>query len=431
MQFHLSHEQTSAIDQICDIFLHSPEPDHKVAVLTGPAGTGKTTVVAELIRQIKMQSPLSCVSLGATTHRAAKVLRDVTGEMVETVHFMFKISPSVTKYGKEILNSSGICSIPHGTIVIIDESSMLGNQLLQAISPIIKSKYLKILFVGDPFQLPPPVDTCSIFDGTIPTYSLTEIHRQKEGNPILDKADEFREFIEGTRRELPNINTAINSRGEGIHVLSHGEFVTQFVRKYSDYSAGAEVDIPLCTFTNESAVNYNNIIRKSAYFLEDTILPFYPNERLISNAIVMEHGKPTLANNEVIHVKEYTEATYHSIPGYQVTVDGDYNRFTRSHTKKVFVPISQSAADIVLNKYKKIAVKNKSKLDWVAYYAIKNGLADLRPPFAGTTHKAQGGTFPAVFIDITNINKCKSLTTRARLIYVALTRATHNVYINS
>ena len=80
---------------------------------------------------------------------------------------------------------------------------------------------------------------------------------------------------------------------------------------------------------------------------------------------------------------------------------------------------------------KALAIKSKSKTGWQAYYKIKNSLADLRPPFAGTTHKAQGGTFPAVFIDKTNINKCKNRATRARLFYVALTRASENVYINS
>ena len=90
-----------------------------------------------------------------------------------------------------------------------------------------------------------------------------------------------------------------------------------------------------------------------------------------------------------------------------------------------------TAADKILKEEKAIATQSKSKKGWQAYYKIKNSLADLRPPFAGTTHKAQGGTFPAVFIDKTNINKCKNPATRARLFYVALTRASKNVYINS
>jgi len=95
------------------------------------------------------------------------------------------------------------------------------------------------------------------------------------------------------------------------------------------------------------------------------------------------------------------------------------------------VPISKHAADKVLNEHKKHAIKSKSKSEWVSFYNVKNALADLRPPFAGTTHKAQGGTFPAVFIDRMNINKCKDAWTRARLLYVALTRASEHVYINA
>ena len=85
----------------------------------------------------------------------------------------------------------------------------------------------------------------------------------------------------------------------------------------------------------------------------------------------------------------------------------------------------------MLNEYKATAIKSKTKPNWEKFYNLKNSLADLRPPFAGTTHKAQGGTFPAVFIDRLNINKCRDSATKARLLYVALTRASKNVYINS
>ena len=99
--------------------------------------------------------------------------------------------------------------------------------------------------------------------------------------------------------------------------------------------------------------------------------------------------------------------------------------------KTVFSPKTKVAADKVLDVWKKQAKADKSKQGWVEYYKLKNLLADLRPPFAGTTHKAQGGTFPAVFIDKLNINKCRNKITKARLFYVALTRAKENVYVNS
>ena len=426
-----SQDQINAVDNICDKLIDSNPKSHAIAVLTGSAGTGKTTVVREIINKINTDSPLTTIKLCATTHRAATVLENIAKAPVTTGHALFKLRPSVTKYGKEALTNAGICKVPHESVVIIDESSMIGNQFLKAIVDIVKERALKLLFVGDPFQLPPPTDICSIFDGSLYTFKLTTVHRQAGGNPVLEKANEFREYMEGVRDIEPTLETDINSKGEGIHVLPHSDFVAKFVQKYIDYSAGAEIDIPLCTYTNESAINYNSMVRKAAYFLENTIEPFYKGERLITNSAVMHGDKVILTNNETVYVNDYAKGESYGIPGYFVSLTGAYNDYTQSNRKKVFSPKTKAAADKVLKKEKTLAVKSKSKTGWQAYYKIKNSLADLRPPFAGTTHKAQGGTFPAVFIDKLNINKCKNPATRARLFYVALTRASENVYINS
>ena len=427
-----SQDQINAIEGICAELVHGASPNyHSIAVLTGSAGTGKTTVVKELINKVETESPITTIALCATTHRAATVLENITSQKVTTAHALFKLRPTATKTGKEVLTQTSKCDIPVGSLVIIDEASMIGNEFLKAIVDIVKDKFLKILFIGDPFQLPPPKDKCSIFDGSLYTFKLTTIHRQAGGNPVLDKANQFREYMEGIRLEEPVIETCINPKGEGIHILSHEDFISKFVAKYMDYSAGAEVDTPLCTFTNESAISYNNMVRKAAFFLDDIIEPFYKGERLISNSAVMEQDKTILTNNEIVHVQSFQEGTAHDIPGYYITVHGTYDKYLRSSTKKVFSPKTRYAADSVLHELKKEAIRKKCKQTWKEFYAVKNSLADLRPPFAGTTHKAQGGTFPAVFIDKININKCKDKATRARLFYVALTRASENVYINS
>jgi exodeoxyribonuclease-5 len=431
MSFQFSQDQLDAVNGICNQLLDPNTKSHVLTVLTGSAGTGKTTVVGELISQIAQQSPTTKSAICATTNRAATVLQNIVNGPVTTGYSLFKLRPAITKYGKESITNAGICDIPKEAVVIIDESSMIGNKFLKAIVDIVKERNLKLVFVGDPFQLPPPSDICSIFDGSLSMYSLTQVHRQLGGNPVLEKANEFREYIEGIRDTEPTLETDINSKGEGIHILPHADFVSKFVQKYIDYSTGAEVDIPLCTYTNESAINYNSMVRKAAYFLEDTIEPFYEGERLIANSVVMHGDKTILTNNEIVHVDSYVESESYNIPGYIVTVRGAYNKYQKSNIKSVFSPRTKAAADKVLKEEKATAIKSKSKKGWTAYYKIKNSLADLRPPFAGTTHKAQGGTFPAVFIDKLNINKCKNPATRARLFYVALTRASENVYINS
>jgi len=432
MSFQFSQDQLDAVNGICGELVNSVSNGiPTIAVLTGSAGTGKTTVIKEIINEININSPLTTVELCATTHRAATVLEDIVGAPVATGYALFKLRPTISKYGKETITNAGICDIPHQSVVIIDEASMIGNKFLKSIVDIVTHRSLKLLFVGDPFQLPPPADTCSIFDGSLSTYTLTQVHRQLGGNPVLEKANEFREYIEGIRKTEPVLETDINSKGEGIHILPHAEFITKFVQKYMNYSTGAQVDIPLCTFTNESAINYNSMVRKAAYFLDNTIEPFYKGERLIANSVVMQGDKTILTNNETVHIISYNEGEEHDIPGYHVVVEGDYNKYSKSNIKRVFSPKTKTAADKVLKEWKAEAVLNKSKKGWQDYYKIKASLADLRPPFAGTTHKAQGGTFPAVFIDKININKCRDSATRARLFYVALTRASKNAYVNS
>ena len=437
-----SQDQLDAIDGICKELgashtLKHTLHTHAIAVLTGSAGTGKTTVIGKIIEQISQYSSMIPIALCASTHRAADVLAETILHTVyenipvTTAHKLFKLRPTVSSSGKELITAAGNSKIKPGSVIIIDESSMIGNQFLKAIVDIVKKRNLKILFVGDDYQLPPPSDKCCIFDGSLPTFKLTTVHRQLQDNPILAKAMEFRDYIDGTRTTEPVLENSLNQNGAGIHVLPHSKFISKFVDKYMNYTTGANIDIPLCTYTNESAINYNSMIRKATYFLEDTVEPFYVGERLIANSVVMQGDKTVLTNNEVVHVIEYVEDEFVGIHGYQVTVKGDYCEFRKSDVKQVFSPITPSAANKVLKVWKDTAIQSKDKACWVEYYNIKNALADLRPPFAGTTHKAQGGTFPAVFIDKTNINKCRDKTTRARLFYVALTRASENVYINS
>lgn len=430
MSFILSSDQQAAIDGIYNQFISADTDKPGIAVLTGSAGTGKTTVLKDLLKRLWATPPLEVV-LCATTHRAAEVLRDITGQPVVTAHSAFKLKPGVTKYGKPTINPGGVCKIPYGSIVVIDESSMIGNQFLAAITKIVHERALKLLFVGDPFQLPPPTDRCSLFDGSLATYRLTKVHRQAYGNPILAKAVEYREFIEGSRQTTPTLITDLNTNNHGIHVMPHADFVSSFVKHYLDYDASKPVEVPMCTYTNESAINYNALVRKSAYFLEDTIQPYYPGERLVSNSIVQVNDATILSNNEIVIVQDYWSDTWHDIKGYTVRVLGARTFKGASTIKNVFVPLNPSQADTVLNQLKNIAIAEKSKSAWVNFYEIKNSIADLRPPFAGTTHKAQGGTFPSVFIDQVNIAKCRDPMIEARLMYVALTRASNNVYVNS
>tara|TARA_Y100001951_G_C11071175_1_gene146170 strand:- start:249 stop:497 length:249 start_codon:yes stop_codon:yes gene_type:complete len=61
--FQFSQDQRNAVNGICNQLLDPNTKSHVLTVLTGSAGTGKTTVVGEIINKINQQSPLTSVAL--------------------------------------------------------------------------------------------------------------------------------------------------------------------------------------------------------------------------------------------------------------------------------------------------------------------------------------------------------------------------------
>jgi ATP-dependent exoDNAse (exonuclease V) beta subunit len=67
--------------------------------------------------------------------------------------------------------------------------------------------------------------------------------------------------------------------------------------------------------------------------------------------------------------------------------------------------------------------------NWKAYFHIKDNWLDLRPLHALTCHKSQGSTYKEVFIDMADIGENKKWEEIARLMYVAVSRASAAVYL--
>ena len=438
-----SQDQIDAINGITQ-WLETPE-DLSPRVLTGFAGSGKSTLIAEVCR---LASAYRCnYHLSAMTHKACDIVTAATNEKCMTVHKLCGLAPGMNKNGQESLVDKNRVHILPDSLIILDEASMVGTRLLKILAKKVKKYRSKLLFVGDPYQLPPINENCPIFDGTIPTYELTTVHRQKGDNPILDIATEFRKFIAGERSDMPVIKTKLNSDGNGVHVITAKEFTEQYIGKYINHQPEDKVNVPMCAYTNKQVDKYNQMIRNSIHFLDGEIKPFYEGEKLISNKVVIDHpNNIILGNNVPVTVKSYSDwvKPYTSIAGVDIEVpvyrvDVIYKRHDPRSNQQVqssimlLVPKSKQQYQQVLQAIAKEAKLAKDKPTrnkiWKLLYALKNGIADLRPPYASTTHKAQGSTHEGVFIDLKDIMSCKQLYTRARLIYVALTRATTNVYI--
>jgi exodeoxyribonuclease V alpha subunit len=166
LPFPLSQEQREAVAHACT---------HKVSVLTGGAGTGKSTITKIVVDAFEKVAGRSGCVLCSPTGKAAKRLSEVTGRIARTIH-----STLYASKGKEpIIND-------HTALVVVDEASMLDTIVGEwLISDIPETAH--ILFVGDDNQLPSVGAGRVLHDlqtAGVPTFRLQETHRND--GAILD-----------------------------------------------------------------------------------------------------------------------------------------------------------------------------------------------------------------------------------------------------
>jgi len=169
---------------------------HKVLIITGGPGVGKTTLVNSLLQILRAKH--LAVTLCAPTGRAAKRLAESTGLKASTIHRLLEFSGEGGNFKHNADN-------PLTTdLVVVDETSMvdvvLMNQLLRAIPD-----HAGLLLVGDIDQLPsvgPGSVLADIIESAIiPTVHLTEIFRQAATSQIIVNAHRINR---GLSPQLPN-----------------------------------------------------------------------------------------------------------------------------------------------------------------------------------------------------------------------------------
>lgn len=151
--FSFTEEQLSAI---------STAVENPVALIVGPAGSGKTTIITEIVRQLKKND-------------RTYVIVSFTGKAVRIIQKRTKIDNVKTIHKCMHLNGTE-------ETIIIDEISMCSMQLLRSLLNARKNSVKQLIFIGDQNQLP-PIEWSSVvwpfLKTTIPIAYLTENHRTK------------------------------------------------------------------------------------------------------------------------------------------------------------------------------------------------------------------------------------------------------------
>ena len=416
-----------------------PKKEHHL--LTGYAGSGKTTLMQEVAREIRENK--YTVVLTAPTHKAVSVLAQkirasgLSDVSVQTIHSLLSLYPTFDGPDLKFARRRNAESIEFDA-VIVDECSMIGKDLFDLIKLHLRGKF--VLFVGDPAQLPPINEQESATFSTEVRSNLAEIIRQSADNPIIKTATTIRE-----------------SQGTGLLDLSWvkpnklppmGVFIPADARSWMkkaftslDFDQDPDSFRYLC-WTNSRVNEINAIIRQWRYG-DNIPTPFVPGEQILFRQPVYDDEaidpiteKPTkeilLHTNEeaeLLDIREdvlsdsYNNIPF-SIPTWRMKVQRDDGKIIVVHLDRVRKDYLKAAKAIR-------AAAPKIPEGWKYYHQFKTSFVKVQSVYAMTVHCSQGSTFGSVFLDLGDIMRRanSNLLECQQMLYVAATRPSRTLMV--
>lgn len=263
--------------------------------LTGPAGTGKTSV----LRLAKAALP-STTMYAAMTGKAASRMKEAAGIEATTLHRVLFEPPGEAKADKKgrVDLNFGATREPEGTALVVDESSMITPSIYKALQ-FWRSEYgVKVLYVGDSFQLPPVLSKeeekelrekrtgldYSVF-GIAECVRLEKVMRN--GDAILDAATMLRR------------NGRLPDKNRGGFALTRIPNVTEAA--IAAYLADPD-DHMLITWMNRTRMEANHRIRRQLGIMD--IMP-QPGEPIL---VCKNQFGGAVLNGEVYTIAEVNES---------------------------------------------------------------------------------------------------------------------------
>ena len=444
-----TEDQLVALHALSD-FLLSKAPD-SLLLLKGYAGTGKTSLVGALVKtmvELKQKSLLL-----APTGRAAKVFSNYAGQKAYTIHKKI--------YRQKVFSNEPTGFLPadnlhKDTIFIVDEASMIANEGLDShafgsgrllddlIHYVYSGENCRLILMGDEAQLPPVMQTESPalnadllrgYNLQVTEIILTQVVRQGEHSGILFNATRLRDAL---RQQLVESFPKLRPKGFLDFTKVPGDELIEEIS--SAYSRDGLEETMIISRSNKRATIYNNGIRNRILYREEELSS---GDRLMvaKNNYFWTAGNKEMdfiANGEIIQVVR-VRRTYElygfrfadilaRFQDYDLEIDmkilldtlqTEAPALPKEMNDKLFYTILEDYAD----EPTKAGKMRKMKAD--PHYNV----VQVKYAYAVTCHKAQGGQWMNVFLDIGYITEEMLGEDFYRWLYTAFTRATQHLYL--
>ncbi|KAF0148204.1 MAG: exodeoxyribonuclease V alpha subunit [Ignavibacteria bacterium] len=345
---------------------------HKILILTGGPGTGKTTALKGIIDSYKQLGKK--IMLAAPTGRAAKRMSEVIGMEAKTIHRLLEYNPEANLF---LVNADEPLK---ADLVVIDEVSMIDTMMMYHLVDAIHSETTLVL-VGDVDQLP-SVGCGNILNdlirsGLIPTAMLTKIFRQAEQSQIV-------------------INAHRINKGD-FPIVTGNETSDFFFIQEPDSSKIPSLIVELCSKRLPAKYKFDPL--KDIQVLS----PMYKGETGVDNINSLQQS---MLNNSNTFITKGDKLF--KIGDKVIQLRNNYDKDIYNGDIGVITKINKNDQNLEAEFGERLVRFEYSELE------------DVSLAYAVTVHKSQGSEYPCVIMPITTSHY---VMLQRNLLYTAVTRA--------
>ncbi|MGC6483940.1 MAG: AAA family ATPase [Synechococcus sp.] len=440
-------------------------------VLSGFAGSGKTFLSMRMLRMVEATG--LCWTVAAPTHKAVGVLRQALSLVglqptwyPSTIHRLLRLK--LKRQGDRELcepTEQTAMALEHLGLVLIDEASMVDSSLLQVALQCAYPFRTHLVFVGDPAQLPPVGEVTSpvFFMERAAAACLQQVVRHQ--GPVLQLASRIRDG--GLACERPPLLPLHSTEQGSVASLDRAAWLVRAQEALKQASVCDNPDAAriLC-WTNRSLEQLVPHARRAIHGEMADQMPVLPGEVLITRSAVMapaskdgaESGEEpdlVLGSNREVVVEDVTQERcdlsqfglsdvdlngdgQQSLDGFGTLVIDTLNARVRCGeldlSLRLQPPVGSEARqqlDRVLQRLRaqaRAAGQRNGRLLWRRCFLIRDAFASLGPAAVLTVHRSQGSSFGEVFV-ADDVFWSQDLALRRQLVYVAVSRARHGVWL--